>query len=82
MGKRARKFFGSVPQLLVPDNPKALVTAACHAEPQITASYRDFAAHYGAIVIPARVRKPKDKASVKGAVRIITMRMAAVRDRV
>ena len=77
---RAFKFFGGVPQLLVPDNPKALVTAACHAEPQITAVYRDFAAHYGATVIPARVRKPKDKASVEGGVRIITMRMAAVRD--
>ena len=79
---RAFKFFGGVPQLLVPDNPKALVTFACHAEPQITAVYRDFAAHYGATVIPARVRKPKDKASVEGGVRIITMRMAAVRDRV
>ena len=79
---RAFRFFGGVPQLLVPDNPKALVTAACRAEPQITAVYRDFAAHYGATVIPARVRKPKDKASVEGGVRIITMRMAAVRDRV
>ena len=79
---RAFRFFGGVPQLLVPDNPKALVTSACRAEPQITAVYRDFAAHYGATVVPARVRKPKDKASVEGGVRIITMRMAAVRDRV
>jgi transposase len=79
---RAFQFFGGVPQLLVPDNPKALVTAACRAEPQITAVYRDFAEHYGATVIPARVRKPKDKASVEGGVRILTTRMAAVRDRV
>jgi transposase len=79
---RAFQFFGGVPQLLVPDNPKALVTKACRAEPQITAVYRDFAEHYGALVIPARVRKPKDKASVEGGVRILTMRMAAVRDRV
>jgi len=54
----------------VPDKSKALVTAACHAESQITAAYRDFPAHYGATVIPARLRKPKDKASVKGGVRI------------
>lgn len=79
---RAFVFFGGVPQLWVPDNPKALVTKACRAEPQITAAYRDFAEHYGATVIPARVRKPKDKASVEGGVRIVTMRMAAVRDRV
>jgi transposase len=81
---QARSFraFGGVPQLLVPDNPKALVTKACHSEPQLTASYRDFAAHYGATVVPARVRKPKDKASVEGGVRIITMRMAACRDRI
>ena len=71
-----------MPQILVPDNPKALVTHACNAEPQLTTIYRDFAAHYGATVVPARVQKPKDKASVEGGVRIVTMRMAAARDRV
>jgi transposase len=81
---QARSFvaFGGVPEILVPDNPKALVTHACRAEPQLTAMYRDFAAHYGATVVPARVRKPKDKASVEGGVRIVTMRMASARDRV
>jgi transposase len=81
---QAKSFvaFGGVPQILVPDNPKALVTHACHAEPQLSSTYRDFAAHYGATVVPARVRKPKDKASVEGGVRIVTMRMAGVRDRV
>lgn len=81
---QSRSFvaFGGVPQILVPDNPKALVTHACNAEPQLTTTYRDFAAHHGAKVVPARVRKPKDKASVEGGVRIVTMRMAAARDRV
>jgi transposase len=81
---QARAFvaFGGVPQILVPDNPKALVTKACRAEPHLTSVYRDFAEHFGATVVPARVRKPKDKASVEGGVRIVTMRMAAVRDRV
>jgi transposase len=81
---KAKSFvaFGGVPQIWVPDNPKALVTHACHAEPQLTAIYRDFAGHYGATVVPARVRKPKDKASVEGGVRIVTMRMASCRDRV
>ena len=79
---RSFAAFGGVPQILVPDNPKALVTHACNAEPQLTTIYRDFAAHYGATVVPARVRKPKDKASVEGGVRIVTMRMAAARDRV
>jgi transposase len=79
---RAFAAFGGVPQILVPDNPKALVTHACHAEPQLSSVYRDFAEHFGATVVPARVRKPKDKASVEGGVRIVTMRMAAARERV
>ncbi|EQD45702.1 transposase subunit, partial [mine drainage metagenome] len=45
--------------------------------------YADFARHYGITIIPARVRKPKDKASVEGAVKIVEMRiLAAARDRI
>lgn len=79
---RAFSAFGGVPQILVPDNPKALLARACNAEPQLTALYRDFAEHYQATVIPARVRKPKDKAAVEGAVKVVTLRLASARDRV
>lgn len=80
---RAFVAFGGVPKVAVPDNPKALIAKADRYEPQLTAVYRDFACHYGVTVIPARVRKPKDKAVVEGAVKVVEMRiLAAARDRI
>jgi putative transposon-encoded protein len=37
----------------------------------------DFANHYGFVVLPARVRKPRDKASVENTVKIIYQRVYA-----
>jgi transposase len=80
---RAFQAFGGVPQIGVPDNPRALVSKADRFEPKLTQAYADFARHHGITIIPARVRKPKDKASVEGAVKVVTMRiLATVRDRV
>jgi len=56
---RAFAFFGGVTRLLVPDNLKSGVTAACHYEPGINETYARMAAHYGVAVLPARVRHPK-----------------------
>jgi hypothetical protein len=39
-------------------------------EPEINATYAEMAQHYGTAVVPARPRKPKDKAIVEGAVLI------------
>jgi len=75
--------FGGVPKIAVPDNPKALVAKANRYEPRLSAVYADFGRHYGITIIPARVRKPKDKGAVEGAVRVIEMRiMAGARDRI
>lgn len=80
---RAFVAFGGVTKIGVPDNPKPLIARADRYEPKLTAMYDDFARHYGVIVIPARVRKPKDKAAVEGAVKVIEMRiLAAARDRI
>jgi len=80
---RAFVAWGGVPRVGVPDNPKALVAKPDRYEPRLTTAYVDFARHYGITIIPARVRKPKDKAAVEGAVKIVEMRiMAAARDRV
>jgi transposase len=71
-GQRAAlEFFGGVPQAVVPDNPKAIVTRACRYEPDLNPAYQDFARHYGTAVIPARVRRPRDKAKVEGGVLIV-----------
>ena len=64
----AFEFFGGVAEILVPDNLKAGVTNPCRYEPDINPTYQDLAEHYGTTVIPARSRRPKDKAKVESAV--------------
>jgi transposase len=68
---RAFEAIGGVPHLLVPDNTKTAVIKACHYDPQINRAYADMAAHYGTAVLPARPRKPRDKAKVEQAVLIV-----------
>ena len=68
---RALAFFGGVPQLIVPDNPRALVTQANRYEPQLTATVLDFARHYGCSVLPARAYHPQDKAKVELSVQLV-----------
>ncbi|MCP1846037.1 transposase [Bradyrhizobium sp. USDA 4524] len=59
----AFEAIGGVPALLVPDNTKVAVIKACLYDPQINRSYADMAAHYGTAILPARPRRPWDKAS-------------------
>lgn len=65
---RALTFYGGVPELIVPDNTKTAVTHACYYEPTLNRTYADLAAYYGTAILPARVRKPKDKAKVEAGV--------------
>ena len=66
----AFEFFGGVPELLIPDNTRTAVTRACRYEPDLNPTYLEMAQHYGTAVIPARSRKPRDKAKVEGSVLI------------
>ena len=68
---RAFAFFGGVPKVVVPDNLKSAVSKASFYDPDINPTYLDMAEHYGTAVIPARVRKPKDKAKVEVAVQVV-----------
>ncbi len=68
---RAFAFYGGVPKLVVPDNLKAGVKKPSFYEPDINPTYLDLANHYGTAVIPARVRRPKDKAKVETGVQIV-----------
>ncbi len=68
---RAFGAIGGVPQLLVPDNTKTAVIKACLYEPVVNRSYADMARHYGTAVLPARPRKPRDKAKVEQAVLVV-----------
>jgi transposase len=68
---RAFSFFGGVPAVLVPDNLKSGITDACYYEPDVNRTYLELAEHYGCVVIPARTRRPKDKAKVEAGVLLI-----------
>jgi len=73
IGAHTRAFaaIGGVPRLLVPDNTKVAVIKACLYEPQVNRSYAEMAAHYDTAILPARPRRPRDKAKVEVAVLII-----------
>lgn len=66
---RMFRYLGGVPRLLVPDNLKAGVNKASFYDPEINRSYGMMATHYGVGVLPARPRRPRDKAKVENGVR-------------
>jgi transposase len=68
---RALAFFGGVPAQLVPDNPRVGVDRANWYEPGLNRTYLDLATHYGTAILPARVRRPRDKAKVEVAVLVV-----------
>ena len=68
---RALAFMGGVPAQLVPDNPKVGVTRANWYEPGLNRTYLDLATHYGTAILPARPRKPRDKAKVEVGVLVV-----------
>jgi len=70
-------FFGGVPLAVVPDNLKAAVTQADRYEPLLNDIFRDFGNHYQTSILPTRAYKPRDKALVEGAVRIVYSRIFA-----
>ena len=68
---RALFFLGGVPQLIVPDNLKSGVKDPCYYEPDLNPTYQELAEHYGVAILPARVRKPRDKAKVEVGVQVV-----------
>ena len=74
-------YFGGVSQLLIPDNLKTGVTSHGKETIVLNKIYSELAEHYGMIVLPARVRKPKDKPQVENAVgKLTTHIIARMRD--
>ena len=73
----AFEYFGGVPRIIVPDNTKTAISKIDSHDPQENRTYADMARHYGAAVVPARVRKPKDKAPVETGVQIVERRIIA-----
>jgi transposase len=73
----AFEYFGGIPETLVPDNLKTGVTKALRGEPLLNEAYRELADYYHTVIVPSRVRKPKDKASVEGTVGYISRQIIA-----
>lgn len=68
---RALEFLGGVPKILVPDNLKAAVLRTSRYEPRLNPAYLEMARHYGMVILPARVRRPKDKARAEAGVQLV-----------
>jgi transposase len=78
----AFNFFGGLTRALVPDNCKTAVTQPCRYEPVLHRSYQEMADHYGTVILPARAKKPRDKAKVETGVQIAERQiLAPLRDR-
>ena len=75
--------FGCAPQAVTPDNTKAAVIKACYYDPDKNPQYAALAQHVGLAIIPARPKKPRDKAKVENGVLICQRRiLGALRDAV
>lgn len=77
------EFFGGVPKIIVPDNASTAVNRkqSNWYTPTLNATYHDWAEHYNTAIIPARVRRPKDKPNAEGSVsHISTWITAALRN--
>ncbi|MDO9464985.1 MAG: IS21 family transposase, partial [bacterium] len=75
--ERSFIYFGGATQAIVPDNLKSGVTKSNKYEPGINPMFDDFAEHYRTVILPARVRRPQDKALVENAVRLVYQRIYA-----
>ena len=68
---RTFEFIGGVTEIVVPDNLKSGVKHPSYYDPELNPTYRDLAEHYGITVLPARSRKPRDKAKVENGVLVV-----------
>lgn len=75
--QHALEFFGGVPMMLIPDNLKTAVITSDRYEPDLNEVFLEFAEHYRTVVMPARVKKPKDKPNVEASVGFATRRIIA-----
>jgi transposase len=76
--QRCFRYLGGVPEIVVPDNLRSGVTKAHRYEPDTNPTYQDMATHYGVAVLPARVRRPRDKAKVEAGVLVVERWILAV----
>ena len=64
----ALEWIAGVPAVIKPDNCKTAITKANYYDPVINKSYLEFSKHYNVAIVPARVRRPKDKSVTEGSI--------------
>jgi transposase len=69
---RTFNYFDGVTSMVVSDNLKSGITKACFYEPNVNRTYREMAKHYDTAIVPARPKRPKDKAKVEAGVQVAT----------
>jgi transposase len=75
---RAFEFLGGTSEVVVPDNLRSGVSKAHRYEPDLNPTYAELARHYGVAVLPARARRPRDKAKAEVAVQMVERWILAV----
>jgi transposase len=68
---RALQFLDGTSEIVVPDNLRSGVTKAHRYEPDLDPTYADLASHYGVAILPARARRPRDKAKAEAGVQLV-----------
>jgi transposase len=80
---RALSYYGGVPAMVKTDNMRQFVTKADRYEPSFDVLAEQWALHYNTTLGAARVRKPRDKASVESGVNTTYYRIyAPLRNRI
>ena len=74
---RAFEYFGGVAEIVVPDNASTASNAISAADRnrRVNSTYEEFLEHYNTAALPARAKRPKDKANVEAAVKIVTQKV-------
>lgn len=75
--ENALHYIWGVPAAIVTDNLKSAVIKSSKYEPTLNETFSDFAEHYQTSILPTRAYKPRDKALVEGAVKIMYTRIHA-----
>lgn len=66
----ALEYIEGIPRVIVPDQPRTSTSQPCRYDPALNPAYAELGEHYSTCIIPARPRKPRDKAKVEVAVQI------------
>lgn len=66
--ENAFRYFGGVPETVIIDNLRAAVATPDWYEPELNPKVREFARHYGTVILPTRPYTPEHKGKVENGI--------------